>query len=123
MHPEPGSSPARRFEQVAKHSDLTPGIAKAAERVADMEMDALRNERIGDALFKEEAKDCMHEILSTLDLRRKKRVHAAVSPVVAVLEAQWLDKRARVAAKKHKKAVPVPRKVTRLVRDPVGKRI
>ena len=40
-----------------------------------------------------------------------------------VLEAVWLDKRARVAAKKHKTAAAAPRKVTRLVRDPIGKRI
>ena len=50
----PLSSPLERGWEIAKHPDISPSIAAVALKYVSKEMQALKNECIGDALIKEE---------------------------------------------------------------------
>ena len=102
------ASPLARLDAVVSHADLTPQIFAAAQRVSDMEFEAQENNRIGDAVFAQESKNIMLEILSALHERKKVRVHAAAADAVQALETKVLRKAARKARKALKRATPAP---------------
>jgi hypothetical protein len=120
LHPQPRSSPARRFGMVAMHAELTPGIANVAEHAAAIEVEpdgSLSPSR----LSKPEAKELMKDVYVTLEGRKKRRVLSVAARVCAEWEVAWLAKKAREAAYKAKRVPSTPRMVTRQVRDRTGR--
>ena len=120
LHPQPGSSPARRFGMVAMHTELAPGIAKVAERVAAIEVEPGDSLSPSD-LSKVEAKALMKDVYVTLEGRKKRRVFSVAARVCAERPFTWLAKKARDAAYKAKRLPSAPRMVTRQVRDRTGR--
>ena len=112
VHPWPGSSPAQRFGLIARHSDLTPGIAAEAERYAGLEVKArvTQDSPLGDA-----ARSLQTAVLGRLHGRKKKRVHASGKAAVAKAEQQIaaeLSRQARKARKAMLRADSSPQALT-----------
>ena len=118
-------SPLVRGWEIAQHpdlQDLTPGIAAVAQRFIGKELEALENERIGDALIKEEAKALVSEVKSTLFERKKKRVQSAAREAAAAVEAKVLAKQARQACIAMKRTLSDPIRLSKRTRDRFGTR-
>ena len=107
-------SPHAMWPCIVQSKDLTPGIATTAMKIAEMDKKARAAPDAG-GLSKDEATKALFGVLSSLHERKKKRVQDAASPAVAAFEATWLDKRARVAAKKRKRELSPPRMLGRCV--------
>ena len=112
-------SPCAIWCGIRRSTELTPGIATTAMQIAAADKRARSTPELG-GISKAEASEALFGILSTLHERKKKRVHTAASPHVAALEAKVLNKQARAASKKIKRAVSAPQALLRRTRDVFG---